>query len=478
MGSAVVLIIFGFAAGFISGMAIAILTIQRKKLAEIRRKEEELATCRTEMARLAQSYSDAREEAERWRRESESLREENRELELELTSLRVKTEGESRHMMEKLEMLERAKSQLSDAFAALSREALQQNSKMFFEMAREMLERYWESAKKAVEERSKEIGCTVSPLMDHLRKVEDLMRELESARREEMGKLSEQLRGLATSHQELLRETGKLAHALKTPAVRGRWGEIQLRRVAELAGLVEHCDFTEQQSASTEEGRMRPDMIVHLPGGRHIVVDAKASINAYLESLEATSEEERNSKLVEHARNVRSRVTELGSRKYWEHWSSPDFAVLFLPGENFFSSALEKDPGLIEYAAEQRVVLATPTTLIALLRAVAYGWRQETVARNAERVKEIGVELYRRLQKLVGHFQRMREGLQQAVNSFNDTVGSFESRVLVSARRFQEMGMVGHERLAEIKEIDTPIRSLRTGGLSIEGQAIDDTKQD
>ncbi len=469
------MILIGLLLGLVSGTAIGFLAAQGKKAAEIRKKEVELSICREEMARLAQSLSNTEGEAEKWRMESEGLREENRRLELELASLRVKMESESQNLMEKLEMLERARTHLSDTFAALSKEALQQNSKMFFDMAREMLEKYWEGAKRVVEERSREIGGAVSPLMDHLKKVEDLVQKLENVRREEMGKLSEQLRGLATSHQEILRETGKLAHALKSPAVRGRWGEIQLRRVAELAGLVEHCDFTEQESVNSEEGRMRPDMIVYLPGGRHVVVDAKASINAYLESLEATSDEEKNSKLVDHAKNIRNRVTELGSRKYWEHWSSPDFAVLFLPGENFFSAALEKDPELIEYAAEQRVVLATPTTLIALLRAVAYGWRQEAIAQNAERVREIGVELYRRLQKLVEHFKRMREGLQQAVNSFNDAVGSFESRVLVSARRFQEMGMVGSDGLAEIKEIDTPIRSLRSVRSSVDDQTKDES---
>ncbi|MEJ5185675.1 MAG: DNA recombination protein RmuC [Candidatus Geothermincolales bacterium] len=463
MGSEVAAIIIGLIVGVALGITFGWLASRRGERDKLVEKERELSEHRMEIARLSQALALKEAEVSKLSEEAEEYRELSRKLEIELASLRSRIDSEKKALEEKLELLENAKARLAETFSALSRDALQQNSKIFFDTAREALEKYMEGARRVVEDRSKEIDGVVSPLRESLERVQKLMREMETERKHEMGRLSEQLRSLASAQQELQQEAGKLVTALKTlPSARGRWGEIQLRRVAELAGMVEHCDFQEQVSTSSEEGRMRPDMIVHLPGGKHIVVDAKAPVNAYLESLETTDETERERKLGEHAKNIRTRVTELGSRKYWEHWSSPDFAVLFLPGENFFSAALEKDPGLIEYAAEHRVILATPTTMIALLRAVAYGWRQEAIAKNAESIREIGLELHKRLQKLVDHFLRMREGLKQAVEAFNDAMGSFESRVLVQARRFEEMGLRTDKEIKSVEAIDRSIRTLRS----------------
>jgi DNA recombination protein RmuC len=461
MGTGALILLAGLVVGFLLGLFIGGLTFRGRMGEEDLEKDRQLSHCQLELAKLTQALALKEKECSDNRREAEGLREEARRLEVELASLRSQAESERRALEEKLELLEQARSRLAEAFEALSRKVLQDNSKLFFEMAREALEKYVEGARRVVEDRSREIDGVVSPLRESLEKVQVLLREIESDRKHEMGMLSEQLRSLASAQQELQRETGKLVLALKKPTVRGRWGEIQLRRVAELAGMVEHCDFLEQATTSTEEGRMRPDMIVHLPGGKNIIVDAKAPINAYLESLEAASEEERNAKLAEHAKQVKNRVSELGSKRYWDGWPSPDFAVLFLPGENFFSAALEKDPELIEYAAGQRVILATPTTLIALLRAVAYGWRQEAMAKSAQRVMELGQELYKRLQKFVSHFNNMRDGLTKAVTAFNDAVGSFETRVLVQARRFEELGVTAGEEIQGIGTVKTEVRSLK-----------------
>ena len=244
--------------------------------------------------------------------------------------------------------------------------------------------------------------------------------------------------------------------ALRQPSVRGRWGEVQLRRVVELAGMTDRCDFDEQQSVDTDEGRLRPDMLVRLPGGKLVVVDAKAVISAYLDAIDAPDEATRTALLQRHAKQVASRVEELGRKAYWEQFeSAPEFVVLFLPGEMFFSAALENDPGLIEFAAERRVVLATPTTLIALLKAIYYGWRQERIAENAQQISALGRELYERLSVMGGHFASVGKNLNQAVGAFNKAVGSIESRVLVSARKFKELSATGGDaELAQLAPVD------------------------
>jgi DNA recombination protein RmuC len=295
-----------------------------------------------------------------------------------------------------------------------------------------------------------------------LDKVDSRIQELETARAAAYAGLQEQVRGLAATEQQLRAETGKLVTALRSPAARGNWGEMQLRRVVEMAGMLDHCDFETQATVMGEEGRLRPDLLIHLPAGKTVVVDAKTPLDGYLRAIEAGDEATRRASLNDHARQVRAHLTSLGRKSYWEQFDqAPEFAVLFLPGECFFSAALEADPSLIEFGVGQNIILATPTTLIALLRAVAYGWRQEKLAENAAEISALGKELYKRLSDMGGHLVNMGKGLERAVEEYNKAVGSLESRVMVSARKFAELktAPLGVE-IAELTPVEKRVRSI------------------
>ncbi|MBS1849607.1 MAG: DNA recombination protein RmuC [Acidobacteria bacterium] len=377
----------------------------------------------------------------------------------ELNSL---LDQERKASQEKLELLNRATEELSHTFQALSAQALQNNNQSFLHLAKASLETFQTQAQGNLEAREKAVASLVAPIQDALTKVDSKIQQIEGDRKQAYGSLSEQVKSMMSTQEQLRQETGNLVRALRSPAVRGRWGEIQLKRVVEMAGMLPYCDFVEQETVQTEEGRIRPDLIVKLPGGKNVVVDAKTPLEAYLRAVEAGDESLRQTYLKEHAQQVRVHLGRLSSKSYWDQFesSSPEFVVMFLPGETFFSAALEQEPGLIEEGVNQRVIPASPTTLIALLRAVAYGWRQEKLARNAQEISALGKELHERLRNLVGHLEAVGKGLDRAVESYNRAVGTLESRVLVSARRFGELGASVTQEIPEIEPIETTTRTL------------------
>jgi DNA recombination protein RmuC len=340
--------------------------------------------------------------------------------------------------------------EMREAFKALSSDALRDNRQEFLDLAQRSL---------------------LAPIKESLDKVDVQVQGMEKARQQAYGSLIEQVQSMAKAEDKLRSETGNLVNALRTPSVRGRWGEMQLQNVVEMAGMLEYCDFETQKTITTEDGRLRPDMIVRMPGGKNVIVDAKVPLLSYMDAWEAPTEEERRAKLKDHTRLIRDHMKKLSAKGYWEQFdSTPELVVMFLPGESFFSAALEQDPDLIEEGFRQRVVLATPTTLFALLRTVAFGWRQENIAENIQKVSDLGKQLYDRLRVLGGHFSKVGKGLESAVENYNRAVGSLEHNVLTSARRFPELGVIGSDEIPKLEVIDKTTRSLQATDLKTDDE--------
>ncbi len=389
-------------------------------------------------------------------------RDEANRLRERLADLEARAEEERRAADEKLQLVQTAREQLANEFKALSAEVMQQSSQSFLELAKATLQTEPERAYGELAKRHQAFEALVQPVKESLERLDQKVQEVEKARTGDYHALAEQLRAVGEAQSLVRQETGNLVKALRTPNVRGFWGEVQLRRVVELAGMLRHCDFAEQESGQSERGALRPDLLVRLPGGRSIVVDAKTPLAAYLEAIEAPDEATRKQALRDHSRQVRDKVNGLAAKEYWAQFQpTPELVVLFLPAESFLCAAFDQDPALVEHAFERGVVLATPMTLMSLLKAVAYGWKQQAIADNAIEVSHLGAELYKRLADMGEHVSRLGASLENAVGSYNRMVGSLESRVLVSARRFKELGATaGGKEVGEATLIESVPRPL------------------
>ncbi|WP_292441004.1 DNA recombination protein RmuC [Methylophaga sp.] len=388
-----------------------------------------------------------------------------RRLEKENTELSLNLELEKKQQKQLDEILQQTQAQLANTFNQLSNEALSRNNNSFLKLAEENLKRFQSEAKADLSSKEKAIEQLVKPISEALQQTTKQIHDIEKERKESYGSLRTTIDQMTKSQQQLQLETQNLVQALRRPEVRGQWGEMTLRRLAELSGMVAHCDFFEQTHTATENGSIRPDMIVKLPEKRDIIVDAKTPLDAYLSAIQAKDDSERQRELKRHAQVIRSRVRELARKNYWAEYSnSPEFVVLFIPGEQFLSAALEVDPALLEDSMSQNIILATPTNFIALLRAVSYGWKQQALAENAENIRELGEMLYKRLSTFGNHLSKLGNSLGSSVNHFNSAVGSLERQVLPGARKFTEMGISSKNEITDLPPVEQQPRQVQQTG--------------
>jgi DNA recombination protein RmuC len=393
------------------------------------------------------------------------------ELELELAAARAETKSAADLAHERDQALDLALERLRAGFDSVAGEALRGNSEVFLQLARQVLGQQQELAVRNLSEREKAVEAMLTPVREALSRTHEQIARIEKERAESFGALRSSIENVALGQLALQRETRTLVTALRRPEVRGQWGEMTLRRLAELSGMVEHCDFVEQVHVQGEDGAMRPDMIVNMPDRRQIVVDVKTPLDAYLSAVEATNDDDRAIAMKRHAQAVVERVRQLASKAYWSQFEhSPDFVVLFIPGDQFLTAAVSEIPTLLEDAIRQHVIITTPSSFVALLKAVAYGWRQNALADNAARIQELAEELYKRLARFCEHVGRIGKSLGQSVDAYNSAVGSLERQVLPGARKFTELGLRPEREIEEI----TPIEKLAREPRAPEGESVDE----
>ncbi len=436
--------------------------------------EREAGTLRSQLLEIAQRSAAFEERA----RQAEEMRVTLREREQAIArltaeagvlrergaELHTRLEEERQQSEEKLALLKEAKEGMENAFKSLSSEALRQNNQSFLDLARTSLSEFQQVARGDLDKRQQAIDALVAPVKASLDKVDEKIHALERVREQAYGEIRQQFTQMHEAQTQLRTETANLVKALRQPHVRGRWGEVQLRRVVEMAGMLKHCDFVEQESAQDAEGKLlRPDLLVRLPGGRCIVVDSKAPISAYLDAHEASDDEVRRTKIREHSALVRGHLQALAKKTYWEQFQpTPEFVVMFIPGEAFCSAALESDPDLLDFAFSQNVIIASPASLMALLKAGAYGWRQESIADNARAISQLGQDLHKRVGDMADHLSRLGRSLEGATSAYNSAVGSFETRVSVTARKFKELGATSQEaEIIELRAVEGGARRLQ-----------------